>query len=365
LRREKGPPGLADLLALAGVVGLSGCSMPAALAPVTPRGGAVSNLIWSFSLLCAFIWLLVMAALARARAGQGVFRRAGCALCHTIAGTPAGGAVGLYVIGFIVVFGIGGLTGVMLASVPLDSQVHDTYFVVAHFHYVLIGGAVFPLLAAVYYWFPKFTGRMMSERLGQWQFAILFIGFNLTFFPMHILGLEGMARRMYTFRLGRPQPHRDDWRAAAVRQFCSLRLERGRELPARAAGAGQSLGGAVHGDHPVARHRRPVFQRVRVMDAAFNRLIAGAGCFSGARITGWTLDPMVLVPFLAGGLVYALGVSNLWRSAGLGRGASGMQVACFAGGWLLMGVALVGRVPSRSTSHPIILRCSIRLAAIG
>jgi cytochrome c oxidase subunit 1 len=105
----------------------------------------------------------------------------------------------LYVIGFVIVFVVGGLTGVMLASVPLDGQVHDTYFVVAHFHYVLIGGAVFPLLGAVYYWFPKITGRMMSEQQGQWQFATLFIGFNLTFFPMHILGLAGMARRMYTY----------------------------------------------------------------------------------------------------------------------------------------------------------------------
>jgi cytochrome c oxidase subunit I len=105
----------------------------------------------------------------------------------------------LYVIGFVIVFVVGGLTGVMLASVPLDTQVHDTFFVVAHFHYVLIGGAVVPLLGAVYYWFPKVAGRMLSERLGQWQFATLFIGFNLTFFPMHLLGLEGMARRMYTY----------------------------------------------------------------------------------------------------------------------------------------------------------------------
>jgi cytochrome c oxidase subunit I+III len=110
----------------------------------------------------------------------------------------------LFIIGFIVTFVIGGLTGVMVASVPFDTQVHDTYFVVAHFHYVLIGGAVFPLLGAIHYWFPKITGRMMSERLGKWSFALIFIGFNLTFFPMHILGLQGMPRRIYTYQPDMP-----------------------------------------------------------------------------------------------------------------------------------------------------------------
>jgi cytochrome c oxidase subunit 1 len=105
----------------------------------------------------------------------------------------------LYVLGFFQVFIIGGLTGVMLASVPLDAQVHDTFFVVAHFHYVLIGGSLFPLLGGVIYWFPKLTGRMLSERLGIVSFALLVIGFNLTFFPQHILGLMGMPRRVYTY----------------------------------------------------------------------------------------------------------------------------------------------------------------------
>jgi cytochrome c oxidase subunit 1 len=105
----------------------------------------------------------------------------------------------LYAASFFFVFIIGGLTGVMLASVPLDRQVHDTYFVVAHFHYVLIGGSTFPLLGALVFWFPKMTGRMMSERLGRASFWLLFAGFNLTFFPMHLLGLEGMPRRVYTY----------------------------------------------------------------------------------------------------------------------------------------------------------------------
>jgi cytochrome c oxidase subunit 1 len=105
----------------------------------------------------------------------------------------------LFVLGFFFIFIAGGLTGVMLASVPLDTQVHDTYFVVAHFHYVLIGGAVFPLIGAVYYWFPKITGRLMSERLGRWNFWLAFFGFNIAFFPMHILGLWGMPRRIYAY----------------------------------------------------------------------------------------------------------------------------------------------------------------------
>src|SRR5206468_2861035 len=105
----------------------------------------------------------------------------------------------LYVVGFIVTFVIGGLTGVIVAAVPLDLQVHDTYFVVAHFHYVLIGGAVFPLLGGIYYWFPKFYGRLLDERLGRINFWMAMIGFNLAFFPMHILGLMGMPRRVFTY----------------------------------------------------------------------------------------------------------------------------------------------------------------------
>jgi cytochrome c oxidase subunit I len=106
-----------------------------------------------------------------------------------------------FVFGFIFIFVLGGLTGVMLAAVPLDLQVHDTFFVVAHFHYVLIGGALFPLFGGFYHWFPKMTGRLMNEPIGKLNFWVLFIGFNLTFFPMHILGLKGMTRRVYTYPL--------------------------------------------------------------------------------------------------------------------------------------------------------------------
>src|SRR5881628_2780078 len=105
----------------------------------------------------------------------------------------------LFVCGFIATFVIGGLTGVMVAIVPFDRQVHDTFFVVAHLHYVLLGGGVFPLFAACYYWLPKITGRMPSERLAQWHFWLFFTGVNVTFFPQHMLGLNGMPRRVYTY----------------------------------------------------------------------------------------------------------------------------------------------------------------------
>ncbi|TFW16066.1 cytochrome c oxidase subunit I [Duganella callida] len=105
----------------------------------------------------------------------------------------------LFVLAFFAILVLGGLTGLMLASVSLDLQLHDTYFVVAHLHYVLLGGAVFPLFGAFYYWFPKFAGYMLDERLGRWHFWLFFIGFNVSFFPMHVLGLQGMPRRVYSY----------------------------------------------------------------------------------------------------------------------------------------------------------------------
>jgi heme/copper-type cytochrome/quinol oxidase subunit 1 len=105
----------------------------------------------------------------------------------------------LFAIGFIISFVIGGLSGVMFALVPIDRQTTDTYFVVAHFHYVILGGTVLAVFAGTYYWFPKITGRMLSERLGKWNFWLFLIGFHLTFFVQHFLGLMGMPRRVYTY----------------------------------------------------------------------------------------------------------------------------------------------------------------------
>ena len=108
----------------------------------------------------------------------------------------------LWIFGFLVVFVCGGFTGVMLALVPFNWQVHDSHFVVAHMHYVLVGGMMFPLIAGFYYWLPHVSGRMASERLGRWGFWLFFIGFNLTFLIMHLTGLLGMPRRIYTYDSG-------------------------------------------------------------------------------------------------------------------------------------------------------------------
>jgi len=114
-------------------------------------------------------------------------------------GTPIFKTPLLWIIGFIVMFVIGGLSGITFAAIPFDQQLTDSYYVVAHFHYVIFGAAVFPILGGMYYWFPKVSGRMYYERWGQASFWLTFIGTSLTFFPMHIVGLLGMPRRQYTY----------------------------------------------------------------------------------------------------------------------------------------------------------------------
>ena len=108
----------------------------------------------------------------------------------------------LFSLGFIAMFVIGGLSGVTHSIAPADWQQHDTYYIVAHFHYVLVGGAIFGLISGLYYWWPKITGKLLDERLGKWHFWLMMAGFNLTFAPMHILGLNGMPRRTYRYPEG-------------------------------------------------------------------------------------------------------------------------------------------------------------------
>jgi cytochrome c oxidase subunit I+III len=119
-----------------------------------------------------------------------------------VTGTPLFRTPLLFIVGFIVFFLLGGLSGVMLAAIPFDQQVTDTYFIVAHFHFVIFGAAVFPILGGLYFWFPKVTGRMYHEGMGVASFWLAFVGTTLTFFPMHILGLIGMPRRVYTYPSG-------------------------------------------------------------------------------------------------------------------------------------------------------------------
>jgi cytochrome c oxidase subunit 1 len=108
----------------------------------------------------------------------------------------------LFALGFVALFTMGGLSGIFLAAFPVDWQVNDSYYVVAHFHYVLFGGSAFGFFGGLYYWWPKMFGRMLDERLGKLHFWLLFIGFNLTFLPQHMLGLLGMPRRVYTYHHG-------------------------------------------------------------------------------------------------------------------------------------------------------------------
>jgi cytochrome c oxidase subunit 1 len=105
----------------------------------------------------------------------------------------------LFSLGFLVNFLLGGITGVMIASPPIDFQAHQTYFIVAHMHYVLGGGSLFAIFAALFFWWPKMFGRKLREGLAAWCFWLLFIGFNVTFLPMHFMGLEGMPRRVDTY----------------------------------------------------------------------------------------------------------------------------------------------------------------------
>jgi cytochrome c oxidase subunit I+III len=117
-------------------------------------------------------------------------------------GTPLFRTPLLFIGGFILFFVLGGLTGIMFAAIPFDQAATDTYFVVAHFHFIIFGAAVFPLFGGMYYWFPKVTGRLYDERLGKVSFFVVFAGTLLTFFPMHIVGLLGMTRRVYTYDAG-------------------------------------------------------------------------------------------------------------------------------------------------------------------
>jgi cytochrome c oxidase subunit I+III len=163
--------------------------------------GAISFLLWMHHMFTAGLGPLALHATSAASFAVAI--PSGVQVFAWIAtfwkGRVALTAPALFLLGFHFIFVLGGLTGVMVAVLPFDWQVHDSYFIVAHLHYVLVGGMVFPLFAGIYYWTPVFNGHLLSERIGRWSFALMFGGFNLAFFPMHIAGLAGMPRRVATY----------------------------------------------------------------------------------------------------------------------------------------------------------------------
>jgi cytochrome c oxidase subunit I+III len=166
--------------------------------------GALSFLLWAHHMFTAGlgIWAMSLVSAASMAVAVPTAVQVFSWIATIWRGQLRRAAPALFILGFLFIFVLGGLTGVMVAVLPFDWQVHDTYFIVAHLHYVLIGGLVFPLIAAVYYWLPHVGGERMSEPQARWAFWLMFGGFNLTFFPMHISGLLGMPRRVYTYSSG-------------------------------------------------------------------------------------------------------------------------------------------------------------------
>jgi cytochrome c oxidase subunit 1/cytochrome c oxidase subunit I+III len=171
------------------------------VAASTVLTGAVGMAVWVHHMFAVGVGKMAMSFFSAASMTISLFStiQIFCWVATLWKGRPVRTASLLFALGFIATFVIGGLSGVVTAVVPFDWQVHDTYFVVAHLHYVLIGANVFPVFAGLYYWWPKLTGRMLSERLGKISFWAMFVGFNAGFFPMHLSGMLGMRRRVYTY----------------------------------------------------------------------------------------------------------------------------------------------------------------------
>ena len=172
-----------------------------AIAFSTVAIGFFSMLVWAHHMFTVGlstplnVWFMIVSMLIAVPTGMKIFNWLATLWRGNISLDPPM----LFALGFLSIFTIGGLSGIYLAAFPVDWQVHDTYFVVAHFHYVLFGGAVFAIIGGLMYWWPKMFGRMLDQRLGQFTFLFMFVGFNLTFLPQHMIGLLGMPRRVYTY----------------------------------------------------------------------------------------------------------------------------------------------------------------------